>query len=265
MPSITEVYAADLGSNPYGSDERSGTNLKGYVATFNTPSDSFNTIVMPKVYGGNVGDVIKVSVLKGSIPDDALTEDDNGDTDGYLDINDFVEESTYTVTETIPSTGINVQFDFSTIFTRTLLGDTYTVVVEQLDSSGVYVPFSPVFCTDRDGVGNFVSPEDQGYVSGSPFSNPGYVVSSGGAGNTYLINAAQINTFIALGIPVTKYTFELIMQTWTVDGFSHRDPCPAWGIYNRINGIYTALGTTRSVSRTIKNEATRSVVRPVNG
>lgn len=256
MTALTEVFGADLGSNPYGSDVRTTGTAYGYVATFNTPTSStFDTIVMPKVYGGNVGDVIKVNVFKGSIPDDALDDNDDDETEAYLDVNDFVEESTYTVTETIPSTGIEIKFPFSTTFSQALLGDTYTVTVEQFDSSGAWVPFSPVFCTDRDGVGNFTSPEDQGYVSGS-FSSPGFVAGSGGAGNFYLIPANSLNTLTGLGIPVTKYTLVLTLSAWTVDGFSHRDPCPAWGFYS--NGVKVVTASPlEGVVRTVLREGAR--------
>ena len=263
MPSITEVYAADLGSNHYAVDLRdqtTSTTLLGYVATFNTPTDSFNTIVMPKVIGGETGDVIKVSVFKGSIPDDPNDPNDDGEVDAKINESDLVEVSSYTVTETIPSTGINVQFDFSTIFTRTLLGDTYTVVVEQCNSSGAYVAFSPVFCTDRDGVYNYVNDDDAGHQEGSGAFAQGGPNDDGGAGNVYTLNTYVLNLLPAFD----KYDIFLTVGEWTIDGTVTKDPCPAWGIYNRINGIYTALGTTRSVSRTIKNEATRSVVRPVN-
>ena len=252
MTALTEVYGADLGSNPYGSDERTTGSTYGYAATFNTPtSTTFDTIVIPKVYGGNVGDVIKVNVLKGSVPDDALDDNDDEESASYLDVNDFVEESTYTVTETIPSAGIEIKFPFSTTFSQALLGDTYTITVEQFDSSGAWVPFSPVFCTDRDGVGNFISPEDQGYVSGG-FSSPGFVAGSGGAGNFYIIPASSLNTLAGLGYTVTKYTLPLAIAAWTVDGFSHRDPCPAWGIYSNGVKVVTASpleGVVRDVLR----------------
>ena len=139
---MTAVYAADLGTNPYGSDERSSSTIRGYVATFNTPSNSFDTIVIPKVYGGNAGDVIKVSVYKGSIPNDPNTATDDSDTVARLDQNDLEEVAAYNVTSPISASGDSLQFNFTKTFNQALLGNTYTVVVEQFDSSGAYVPFS---------------------------------------------------------------------------------------------------------------------------
>ena len=262
MTALTEVFGADLGSNPYGSDVRTTGTAYGYVATFNTPTSStFDTIVMPKVYGGNVGDVIKVNVFKGSIPDDALDDNDDDETEAYLDVNDFVEESTYTVTETIPSTGIEIKFPFSTTFSQALLGDTYTVTVEQFDSSGLYVPFSPVFCTDRDGVYNFINDDDAGYEGGSGSGN---FHIQGGAGNLYVMDGGTLNTLASFGF--TRYSLTVGTGTWTVDGTSTKDPCPAWGIYSRstVSSNATAsspYGTTRSLTGSLTNSLTAGLTQ----
>jgi len=251
MTSLTEVYAADLGSNPYAVDMRSGntsTTLLGYVATFNTPTDSFDTIVMPKVIGGETGDVIKVSVYKGSIPDDPNDPNDDGETSAKLDVNDLVEESTYTVTTLIPASGINVEFAFSTTFTRAILGDTYTVVVEQYNSAGAYVAFSPVFCTDRDGVYNYVNDDDAGHQDGTGSFAQGGPNVDGGAGNVYTINTYVLNLLPAFD----KYDLFITVSQWTVDGTATLDPCPAWGTYSNGVKVVTASpceGVLRDVLR----------------
>ena len=239
---MTEVYAATLGSNPYAVDERSATamGIKAYVATFNTPSDSFDTIVMPKVIGGNTGDVIKVSIFKGSIPDDPNDTNDDGEIDGKLNESDLVEEVSYTVTSPTSASGINIEFAFTTTFTRALLGDTYTVVVEQFNSSGLYVPFSIVFCTDRDGVHNYINDDDAGAESPDTSGTQGIVYTEGGAGNMYTISGDALNLFVGI---YDKYDINLAVQTWTVDGTSQKDPCPAWGIYSRAVVTNPATGT----------------------
>ena len=257
---MTEVYAADLGSNPYGSDERSGSTIRGYVATFNTPSDSFNTIVIPKVYGGNAGDVIKVSVYKGSIPRDP---DDGGADDleapAKLDVNDLEEVVTYNVTAAIPAGGDNIEFAFNKTFTQALLGYTYTVCVEQFDSSGSYVPFSLVLCTDRDGVDNYVNDTDNGHQSGTNNFTQGGSSNDGGAGNFYYLDGGTLNTLAAFGYD--KYTLNLLTAAWTVNGTSQKDPCPAWGIYSRevVTLNSTAYGTTRSLTAPLTNSLTASL------
>ena len=258
---MTEVYAANLGSNPYGSDERSsGANL-GYVATFNTPSSTFDTIVLPKVYGGNVGDVIKVSVFKGSIPNDPNTDDDNSDTPAKLDVNDFVEEVTYSVTTAIAAGGIEIEFAFSTTFTQALLGDTYTVAVDQFDSAGTYVPFSPVLCTDRDGVYNYVNADDEGHQGGG-VGGQGFFSTHGGAGNFYTINGSTIELLKGLGAPADKYTLDLGTGTFTIDGTADvYDPCPAWGTYSReaVTLNSTAYGTSRELTAPLTGALTASL------
>ena len=256
---MTAINAAILGSSPYAVDERSSTltDIKAYVATFNTPSVSFDTIVIPKVIGGNTGDVIKVSILKGSVPDDPNEPADNGETDGRLDASDFVAEVSHTLTSPISASGIEMEFTFSTTFTQALLGNTYTVVVEQLDSSGDYVAFSPVFCTDRDGVYNYVNDDDAGAESPDTTGTEGQFYIDGGAGNLYYISGYALNLFPALN----KYSLNLGVQTWTVDGTSTRDPCPAWGIYSRevVTLNSTVYGTTRALTAPLTNPLTDSL------
>ena len=251
---MTEVYAADLGSNPYGSDERSSSTIRGYVATFNTPSNSFNTIVIPKVYGGNVGDVIKVGVYKGSIPNDPNTDDDNTDSVAKLDQSDLVEEVTYNITTAIAAGGIDIEFPFTTTFTQAILGDTYTVCLEQFDSSGAYVPFSIVFCTDRDGVDNYINDTDA--TAQYNFQ--------GGAGNVYYFNGAQLNSLVSFGF--TKYSINLTASNgtteWSVNGTVVRDPCPAWGIYSRevVTLNSTVYGTTRALTAPLTGALTSNLI-----
>ena len=240
---MTAINEAVLGSNPYAVDIRSAlastATVRGYIATFNTPTDSFDTIVMPKVIGGNTGDVIKVSVYKGSVPDDPNDPNDDGEIDARLNESDLVEEVSYTVTTPISASGINVEFAFTTTFTQALLGNTYTVVVEQFDSSGSYVPFSIVFCTDRDGVDNYINDDDAGFESPDTTGNEGGYNMHGGAGNMYFLN----NYVLSLVPGFDKYDIPINVAAWTVNGTSQKDPCPAWGIYSRAVVTNPATGT----------------------
>ena len=242
---MTAINEAILGSNHYAVDLRSSTNTvdnKAYVATFNTPVDSFDTIVIPKVIGGNTGDVIKVSIYKGSIPNDPSDGGaDDSDAPAILDINDFEEEVIYNVTAAIPPEGDSIEFAFNKTFTQAILGDTYSVLVEQFDSSGSYVPFSIVFCTARDGVDNYINGTDNGHQSGTNNFTQGGSSNDGGAGNCYTLNGATLNALVDFGY--TKYTINLITSTWTVNGTSQKDPCPAWGIYSRAVVTNPATGT----------------------
>ena len=257
---MTEVYAADLGSNHYAVDERSSTamDIKAYVATFNTPTDSFDTIVMPKVIGGETGDVIKVGIYKGSIPDDPNDPNDDGEITAKLNESDLVEEVSYTVTTPISASGINVEFTFTTTFTQALLGDTYTVVVEQFNSLGAYVAFSPVFCTDRDGVHNYVNDDDAGHQDGTNGFAQGGPAAHGGAGNVYCVSGHALNLLPTYD----KYDLFLIVSDWTVDGTITRDPCPAWGIYSRevVTLNSTAYGTTRALTAPLTGALTSNLI-----
>ena len=257
---MTAIHEADLGSTPYAVDIRDQTTsatLLGYAATFNTPTDSFDTIVMPKVIGGETGDVIKVGIYKGSVPDDPNDPNDDGETAAKLNESDLVEEASYTVTTLIPASGINVEFTFTTTFTQALLGDTYTVVVEQCDSSGAYVAFSPVFCTDRDGVHNYINDDDAGAESSDTTGFQGYMNAHGGAGNVYTFNTYVLNLLPTYD----KYDLFIAVNSWTVDGTPTRDPCPAWGIYSRevITLNSTSYGTTRALTAPLTNSLTVSL------
>lgn len=240
MTSLTEVYAANLGANPYIANKRSagGFFKRNLIATFNTPASSWDTIIMPKLIGGLVGDTVKLSVYKGSLPDDLGTTDDDGETERKLDINDLLGEAVYTVTGTdIPVDGIIAQFDFSTTFSVTNCGATYTVLMQQFDSSNVAVSPSQVFCTDRDGVYNFINAVDYGYEGDGTSTSVLY----GGAGNSYTMvvppSGQSIYDGFAQNMPAAA---------------DHVDPCPAWGIYSNGVKVVTASpceGVLRDVLR----------------
>ena len=153
--------------------------------TYNTLNVSFDTIQLAKVVGGDSGDTLRISVFKGSIPDDPNDPTDDNETAGVLDINDFLESVDVVLDADIPAEGItDVQFDFNTVFNKASLGETYTLVIEQFDSSSNPVPFSHVYCQDRDGVSNFLTPEDEGY----PTEITAVPQTAGGAGNSYRVD-----------------------------------------------------------------------------
>ena len=221
---MTEVYAADLGSNPYKTNARNSTYPYKFLATFNTPAQNWNTLVLPLVVGVDANDSIKMSVYKGSIPDDYDTEDDNDDTDARLDASDFISSKTLTFTEAAPSEGLSaVQFDFDTVFNASNCGATYTVFMEQFDSGGNDVRASIVLCTDRTGVYNYTQSVDLGYESAATTGFDGFGHVTGGAGNFYRMR-------LTTG---TIYTTLTQAHTTSVNGASTRDPCPAWGTYSR--------------------------------
>ena len=219
--SLTPVNAANLGSTPYVNAQRNLSVSFLYAAAFNTPSSSWNTIVIPKVVGGNAGDVIKLSVYKGALPDDPNTDDDNSETSARLDANDLLDSATYTVASNIGTDGISAQFDFNTNFSSANCGAAYTVVGEQFDSSGNHANFSAVFCTDRDGVYNFINNEDEG-VEGIGFAG----FAGGGVGNVY-------RQFRYGSTTPEVHTISFDHASITIDGTTVYDPCPAWGIYSR--------------------------------
>jgi len=184
---LTPINTVTLGT-PYEADVRDSTTLASTSAaaiTYNTLNDSFNTIQLAKVIGGDSGDTLRISVFKGSIPDDPNDPTDDNETDAVLDINDLLESADVVLDADIPAEGItDVQFDFNTVFNKASLGETYTLVIEQFDSSSNVVPFSHVYCQDRDGVSNFLTPEDEGH----PTENTAVPQTAGGAGNSYRVN-----------------------------------------------------------------------------
>lgn len=184
---LTPINTVTLGT-AWEADVRDSTTIASTAAaaiTYNTLNDSFNTIQLSKVIGGDSGDTLKISVFKGSIPDDPNDPTDNNETDAVLDINDFLESVDVVLDADIPAEGItDVQFDFNTVFNKASLGETYTLVIEQFDSSSNPVPFSHVYCQDRDGVSNFLTPEDEGY----PTVLAAIAGTAGGAGNSYRVD-----------------------------------------------------------------------------
>ena len=245
---MTAVYAANLGSAPYVDADRNLAVSFYYVAAFNTPASSWNTIVIPKVVGGNAGDVIKLSVYKGTIPDDPTTDDDNSEP-SRLDVNDLLDSATYTVASNIGTSGISVQLNFDTTFSFANCGAAYTVLAEQFDSSGNHANFSAVFCTDRDGVYNYINSVDKG-VEGIGFNGYG----GGGVGNVY--------KQFRYGAGISDvHTSSLEVATANIDGTLVYDPCPAWGIYSRevVTLNSTAYGTTRSLTAPLTNSLTASL------
>ena len=248
---MTEVYAADLGSNPFIVNKRTagGFLARNLLAVFNTPASSWDTIVMPKLIGGYVGDIVKLSVYKGSIPNDLATTDDDTEDTRKLDIDDFLGSATYTVTGSdTPAEGIVAQFDFSTTFSVTNCGATYTVLMQQFDSSGNDVAPSQVFCTDRDGVYNFINDVDWGYEGDGTSTS----TSQGGAGNSY-----------TMFLPPSGFTIYDGIVATAPFGASQRDPCPAWGIYSRevVTLNSTAYGTTRSLTAPLTNSLTEGLTQ----
>ena len=221
---MTAIHAATLGSNPFRTNARNSPHRYKFLATYNTPAQNWDTLVLPLIVGVNANDSIKMSVYKGSIPDDYDTEEDNDDTDARLDASDFISSKTLTFTEVAPSEGLsNVQFDFDTVFNASNCGATYTVLMEQFDSGGNDVRASIVLCTDRTGVYNYTQSVDLGMESAATSGLDGFGHTTGGAGNYYRMK-------LTTG---TIYTTLTQAHTTTVNGVSTRDPCPAWGIYSR--------------------------------
>jgi len=185
--SLTPRNTVTLGT-PFEVDTRSVGGAQAILNTFNTPINSWNTIVFKKIVGGLDGDTLRLSVFKGSIPDDPNTTEDDDETDAYLDPADFLDSADVVLDADIPAGGLSdVQFDFNTTFSPGNLGDTYTVVFEQFDSSDNPVQVSKIFCETRQGVSNFTEPEDEGYptVVGAMAN-----ATIGGAGNAYTLNNA---------------------------------------------------------------------------
>ena len=248
---MTEVYAATLGATPHTTNKRSVPSFqrKIVLATFNTPASSWDTIVIPKVIGGLVGDTIKLSVFKGSIPDDLGTPDDNGETTRRLSQGDYLASSTYVVTGSdIPLAGMSIQFDFNVSFSSANCGATYTVAMEQFDSSNNRVSTSFVFCTDRGGVDNFINPNDYGYESG----NSSTAASNGGAGNSYIMSLPSASQTI-YDISATPLPHSI-----TQGGVRVYDACPPWGTYSRevVTLNSTAYGATRALTAPLTNSLT---------
>lgn len=230
---LTEIYAADLGGDPYIANKRNATGFfrRNLIATFNTPSESFNTIIMPKLIGGLAGDTVKLTIFKGSIPDDLGTTDDDEEATRKLDINDLLGEATYNVGSNTPDEGVVAQFNFDVDFNLANCGATYTAIMQQFDSSDAPVSPSQVFCTDRDGVHNFINDVDWGYEGDGTSTSP----SEGGAGNTY--------TMVIPPSGQTIYDGTVQIAPFAAD---HVDPCPAWGIYSR--PLFEILDTLNSDS-----------------
>ena len=192
--SLTPINTVTLGTAIEKNNRNNNLdNNIGFANTFNTPaSGSFNTIQLKKVIGANSGDVLKLSIYKGTIPDDPDTADDDIEDLSariYLDDNDFIESSEYTVQSDLGSSSLSdVQFDFDTNFDNSAasLGLSYTVLFEQFDTNGMQLTPSEVFCEHRSGVSNYVNPQDYGF-DGSFTSATGLHPTDGGVGNFYYI------------------------------------------------------------------------------
>ena len=246
---MTAINPANLGSTPYKTNARNSSHAYKFLATYNTPAQNWDTLVLPLIVGVNANDSIKMSVYKGAIPNDAGTDEDDGETTARLDASDFITASTVTFTEAAPSEGLStVQFDFDTVFNVSNCGATYTVLMEQFDSGGNDVRASIVLCTDRTGVYNFTQPNDYGFES--PLI-AAFWPTTGGAGNLYRLK-------LSTG---TIYTTNLGVVTHQIDGTGIRDACPAWGIYSRevVTLNSTAYGTTRALTAPLTNPLTDSL------
>ena len=248
---MTEVHAANLGATPYINANRTTSHYQVFAATFNTPASSWNTIVIPAVVGCLAGDTIKLSVYKGSMPDDPNDDTDNSGAPAQLVASDLLASSTYTVQSNTPASGISAQFDFNTTFSATNCGATYTVLAQQFDSSNNPVSISPVFCTARDGVYNYINTADAG-AEGIGFA--GFATTGGGAGNVY-------SKLLSSSNPVDIHTQQFLPALTTINGITQIDACPAWGIYSRevVTLNSTAYGTTRSLTAPLTNSLTASL------
>jgi len=246
---MTAIHAATLGSNPFKTNARNSPHHYKFLATYNTPAQNWDTLVLPLIVGVYANDSIKMSVYKGAVPNDAGTTDDDGETTARLDASDFITSKTLTFTEAAPAEGLSdVQFDLDTVLNASNCGATYTVLMEQFDSGGNDVRASIVVCTDRTGVYNYTQPNDYGFEAPllGAFTNSG-----GGAGNIYRMK-------LSTG---TIYTTNLGIANHNLGGTSTRDACPAWGIYSRevITLNSTSYGTTRALTAPLTNSLTVSL------
>lgn len=119
---------------------RAGGGVKRrWAASYNTPTAAWDTIRLYRLTNGVSGDVIKLRVYKGSIPDDLTIDEDNSATERVLDENNFVSEATYTWASgslASMSTDTDVKFVFPISMNRSTLGSSYTVVMLAYDSNG---------------------------------------------------------------------------------------------------------------------------------
>jgi len=215
--------------------------------TYNTLNASFNTIQLAKVVGGDSGDTLRISVFKGSIPNDPNDPTDDSETTGVLDINDLLESADVVLDADIPAAGItDVQFDFNTVFNKASLGETYTLVIEQFDSSSNIVPFSHVYCQDRDCVSNFLTPEDEGY----PTNLGAIATTTGGAGNSY-----RVDNNSGLDGAVVYINFEYFTGIFTGSQELIFDPAIPAALFYRSE-------LTRISSSSISENIVREVIYP---
>ena len=156
---------------------RAGGGVKRrWAASYNTPTAAWDTIRLYRLTNGVSGDVIKLRVYKGSIPDDLTINEDDAATERVLDENNFVSEATYTWASgslASMSTDTDVKFAFPISMNRSTLGSSYTVVMLAYDSNGDLVPASEVRLVSRSDLSHYTSPRDMANEDGSGFGGPG--------------------------------------------------------------------------------------------
>ena len=182
LPVGTSVTAVSRRAN--------GVNMR-WAASYNTPTAAWDTIRLLKLTNGVSGDVIKLRVYKGSIPDDLTISEDDAATERVLDENNFVSEATYTWASgslASMSNDTDVKFAFPISMNRSTLGPSYTVVMSAYDSNGDLVPASEVRLVSRSDLSHYVSPRDMANEDGSGFGGPGNYYQSTTAGTGVLWN-----------------------------------------------------------------------------
>ena len=161
-----------------------------WAAVYNTPDISWNSIRIRQMNAGQTGDLVKLRIYKGSIPNDPNTSADDSEATRAIDENDFVEEATYVRQSNSNET--NLMFTFTTTMTKALLGDSYTVVQRNFDADGVTAIASPEcrFGTS----GNYAAARGSQSNYTKPNDNTSSSQDDGGPGNLY-----QASTFIPGG------------------------------------------------------------------
>lgn len=257
-----------VGVTPNTFYERDFTIVTGgyaHVNTFNLGiSDSFNTIKLSKLIHGDAGDVYSLMVFSGVSANDPDTTADDSDIVNRVLKSNLVDTATYTLTQTVGASGItDVQFDFNTTFSRANLTHQYTVVLSRVNSSGIVMPVSPVFCQNRGDVPNFTSPDDDGFTdfTNNPFGE-GIGIADSGEGNYF-------KAIYGHSLFTTTSGVEYI--TITVDAFAigtntiYPDPVMPLGLYLRpMSSASTSnnpYGTSRPLTGPLTSPMTLNITQ----
>lgn len=151
-----------------------------WASTYNSPKDTFDTIIYRQLKSVSVGDIVTLKIYKGYIPDLGDTDQPTL-VDRNLDSANLMASKSVTMTATA-ATDYVFQFDeeFSDVnLTSQIVGDApqFTVFQETTDSGGTVISAHRTIFADRAVVPEiFTFPEDFG-----PDANSG----DGGAGNTH--------------------------------------------------------------------------------